>query len=403
MDISYGPEYEEFRQEVREFLASQWTGSKDPDDVRRFRRVATEHGYLYRLIPIEYGGAGRESDPMRSQIVAEEFARAGAPRELGGVSVSMLVPTLLERGEEWQKTKVIPPSLTGEITWCQGYSEPGAGSDLASLRTTAVLSDDEWVINGQKVWTTGGHLADYMFVLCRTEPDVPKHQGISYLLMDMRQPGVDVRPLKQITGTSEFNEVFLTDARTPADWIVGGRGEGWSVANTTLKHERNMVGSSAGSEGLLRSVVRLAQRRVVDGHPAIEDPAVRDRLVELQGYVDAQRYSGMIQFSRGLKGADAGVLPMLNKLASTNIGHGVAALAIDLLGSTSLLSGRPTTTSASLSDAPQAAAGVGDERFMNQYLGSLGLSIAGGASNIQRNIIAERGLGLPKDTTGVRE
>jgi alkylation response protein AidB-like acyl-CoA dehydrogenase len=406
MDLGYGPEYEDYRQEVRAFLDEHWpSAAKSPERVQGFRRFATEHGYLYRLIPKKYGGGGQEADPLKAQVVREEFRRAGAPQELGGISVQMLVPTLLDRGEEWQKERFIPPTLTGECVWCQGYSEPGSGSDLASLRTSAVLEDGEWVINGQKVWTTGGQYAQYMFILCRTEPGAPKHNGISYLLLDMRQPGVEVRPLKQITGTAEFNEVFFTNARTPADWIVGERGEGWSVANTTLVHERNMVGSISASDHLFNSVVKLAQRRSVSGRPAIEDPETRDRLVRIQGSLEAQRYSGLIQFTKSLKNQSSGILPMLNKLNNTNIGHDVASLAADLLGPLTMLSGDPTSVlSPSLAGSDLISGDdqgdvkkLGDERFMNQFLGSLGLAIAGGTSNIQRNIIAERGLGLPKE------
>jgi alkylation response protein AidB-like acyl-CoA dehydrogenase len=407
MDLSYGTEYDKFREEVRAFLKERWDETATtPEDVQAFRRLATEHGYLYRLIPTAYGGAGEGPDPLKAQVVREEFARAGAPQELSGISVQMLVPTLLERGEEWQKERFIPATLSGEYVWCQGYSEPSSGSDLASLRTRAVLDADGWVINGQKVWTSGAQHSQYMFVLCRTEPEAPKHEGISYLLLDMRQPGVEVRPLKQITGTSEFNEVFFTDARTPADWIVGKRGDGWSVANTTLAHERNMVGNVATSDHLINSLIRLAHRRERRGRPAIEDPEIQDRIVALQGYLEAQRYSGLMQFTKSLKDQPAGILPMLNKLNNTNIGHRVAAIAADLLDFLTMLSGDPTAslspTAAAYAESRSGRPKPGDERFMNQYLGSLGLAIAGGTSNIQRNIIAERGLGLPKDTTGVR-
>lgn len=392
LDLAYGPQYETFRAEVRAFLDDHWDPSTTTEEGQRaFRRLATEHGYLYRLIPKRYGGGGQEPDPLKATVVQEEFSRVGAPQELGGISVQMLVPTLVDRGAEWQREQFIPRTLTGEFEWCQGYSEPGAGSDLASLRTTAVLDGDEWVINGQKLWTTRGQFAQYMFVLCRTEPDAPKHEGISYLLLDMRQPGIEVRPLKQITGTSEFNEVFLTDARTPANWIVGERGEGWSVANTTLAHERNMVGNVAMADHLLASVTKLARRRMVRGRPAIEDPAIRERLLQIEGYVESLRYSGMIQFTKSLKGESAGILSLLNKISNTNISQRIALLVADLLQSLTMLDG-----------FAEPGVRLGDQRFMNQYLGSLGISIAGGASNIQRNIIAERGLGLPKDTTGIR-
>jgi alkylation response protein AidB-like acyl-CoA dehydrogenase len=387
VDLSYGHEYEAFRAQVRRFLRDEWTGPGGESDEAAFRKRATEAGYLYRSVPREYGGSGQEPDALRARVIREEFTRAGAPTEFKTMGTEMVVPTLLERGEEWQKARFIPATLRNEITWCQGYSEPDAGSDLASLKTSAFLDGDEWVINGQKVWTSNAHTATYMFVLARTEPDAPKRRGISYLLVPMGQPGVEVRPLRQITGEHEFNEVFLTDARTPASWIVGDRGDGWEVANTTLKHERAWVGDVAASEQLLQSLIRLAQRIVVDGRRAIEDPDVRQRLADLQGWVEAHRYAGYIQLSRALKGESAGGLALMNKLSNTNISARVAAVAIDLLGDTSLL---PHT---GVGDG----APVGSERWMFQFFGSLGSAIAGGSSNIQRNIIAERGLGLPRD------
>jgi alkylation response protein AidB-like acyl-CoA dehydrogenase len=385
VDLSYGAEYEDFRRQVGVFLDEHWDAERS--DPARFRRMATEAGMLYRTVPVEYGGGGQEPDVLKARVIQEEFDRRGAPREIRSLGTELLVPTLLDRGAEWQKSKFIPPTIAGEISWCQGYSEPGSGSDLASLSTQAVLDGDEWVINGQKVWTSFAVEADFMFLLARTEPDAPKHRGISYLLVSMDQPGIEVRPLRQITGDCEFNEVFFTDARTPVDWIVGGRGEGWQVANTTLRHERAWVGDVAQPEHLLLSLVRLAARTQREGRPAITDPDMQRRLADVQGMVEAQRYSGYIQLSRSLRRESAGVLPLLNKLSSTVIASHVAAIALDLVGDAALL---PHTGAGG--EAP-----VGSERWMYQFFGSLGSAIAGGSSNIQRNIIAERGLGLPRD------
>ena len=382
-----GPRYERFREEVRQFLTNHSPGrSASREEAIAFRKLATERGYLNRSIPRRLGGGEQPADPLEAQIVAEEFGRAGAPHA-AGIGATMLAPTLLERGEEWQRLRFIPPTLTGEILWCQGYSEPGAGSDLASLQTRALLDGQEWIVNGHKVWTTQAHEADYMFVLARTEPDAPKRQGISYLLLDMHQPGVEVRPLRQITGTAEFNEVLLTDARTPADWIVGARGEGWSVANTTLRHERASVGSVAGLDGQFASLVKLAQRVQLDGRPAIEDPGVRCRLVDLQARLEVQRYCGYFQMSRAAAGRSSGPVGMMSKLAATDFGEQVAALALDLLGEDGLLA----PTGGTPGERP------GNERWLMQFFGSIALAIAGGSSNIQRNIIAERALGLPRD------
>jgi alkylation response protein AidB-like acyl-CoA dehydrogenase len=388
MDLTYGPDYERFRGEVRAFLDRHWRPSDDSVDIAAFRKIAVDAGYLYRSIPRRYGGAEQPVDVLKARVIREEFTAARAPMELKSLGTQLLVPTLLEAGAEWQKELFIEATITGQIKWCQGYSEPGAGSDLASLRTRAKLVGDHWLVNGQKVWTSHAHEADYMFLLARTDPDAPKREGISYLLVAMDQPGIEVRPLRQITGESEFNEVFLTDATTPADWIVGRPGEGWAVANTTLKHERAWVGDVTESDHLLNSLIRLArQTRGPGGRPWIEDRSMRSRLMEVQGYVEAHRYSGYLQLSRSLKGESAGVLGLTNKISNTNISERIAAIAIDILGDASLL--------------PHTGTGgpgkVGPERWMYQYFGSIASAIAGGASNIQRNIIAQRGLGLPRD------
>ena len=403
MDLGYGTEYEAFREQVRAFLGAHWPppdsnpeGSRPadatPDQIRSFRRAAVDAGYLYRNIPRRYGGSEQEPDILAAQIIREEFGSVRAPTELTGQGPQMLAPTLLERGSEWQKEHFVCKAIEGEHLWCQGYSEPGAGSDLASLRTTGVVQDGEWVINGQKIWTSHWKRAQYMFALVRTEPEASKHAGISYLLLEMDQPGVEVRPLRQITGDSEFAEVFFDDARTPEDWIVGERGQGWAVSRSLLRHERNMIGSANRSAGLFRSLLRLARKARIDGRPAVEDRQVREALAAIHGYVETQRCSSYIQLTRELTGRDSGTLGMFNKIGDTNIGQEVSKLAQRLLGPESALAPRgqpPGRTS-------------GNEKWMNQFMGSLGMAIAGGTTNIQRNIIAERGLGLPRDSAAAK-
>jgi alkylation response protein AidB-like acyl-CoA dehydrogenase len=389
MDLTYGPAYAAFREEVRAFLAANWPGSNGSVDAAAFRKSAIEAGYLYRSIPRRYGGCEEPPDVLKARVIREEFTAAGAPTELRSLGTQLLVPTLLEAGADWQKERFIEATITGQITWCQGYSEPGAGSDLASLRTKATLVGDTWVISGQKVWTSFAHEADYMFLLARTDPSAPKRKGISYLLVPMDQPGIEIRPLRQITGESEFNEVFLSEATTAADWVVGAPGEGWAVANTTLKHERAWVGDVTESDHLMTSLIRLARRTPgPGGRPWIEDARMRSRLMEVQGFVEAHRYSGYYQLSRALKGESTSALGLTNKMSSTRTAERIAAIAIDILGDASLL--------------PHTGAGggarIGAERWMYQYFGSMGSAIAGGASNIQRNIVAQRGLGLPRDT-----
>ena len=392
MDLSFGPEYEAFRQEVRAFLKQQWPPADGVNDasVLAFRKRAVERGYLLRSIPKKYGGSEQPADEIRSIVLREEFRRARAPMEYRGIGTMMLVPTLLERGEEWQKELFVPKSVTGEFIWCQGYSEPGSGSDLASLKTRAELVGDEWVINGQKIWTTQAHQADYMFCLCRTEPGAPKHAGISYLLIPMKQPGIEVRPLKNMAGGEDFNEVFLTKAKTRRDWIVGKRGEGWLVSRTTLKHERNSIGSSETSSLQFLGLVQLAKTALRNGKPAIQDPEIRQRLVNLEGNVRAHQYSGLYQLTKSVKREDPGPIGTMNKLISTNIGNEVARIALDLVGEDGLLDSSPDERTMGM--APGNSRG-----WIGQYLYSLGIATAGGTANIQRNVIGERGLGLPRD------
>ncbi len=395
MDLSYGKQYEEFRAQVQEFLGKHWPPKGADAELpkeegrRRFRALATEQGYLSRSIPKRYGGSEQEPDEIKANIIREEFRRVHAPGDVTGIGTMMLVPTLLEKGEEWQKEKFVGATIRGEIRWCQGYSEPGSGSDLASLKTRAELVGDEWVINGQKIWTTTALNADYMFCLCRTEPEAPKHGGISYLLIPMKQPGIEVRPLRQMTGGADFNEVFLTDAKTPKDWIVGKRGEGWLVSRATLKHERNSIGAAATSTAMLAGLVHLAKTTKRGGKPCIEDPEIRQRLVAIEGYVRSHEYSGYRQLTLNSRGESPGILQLMNKLMSTNIGSEVAKLALDVLGEDGLLDAQAGEEMVMLP--------AGNRSWIAQYMYSLGIAVAGGTANIQRNVIGERGLGLPRD------
>ncbi len=395
MDLSYSSEAEAFRETVAKWLEANWPLSESEkeglsfeEQCAVFRKRATEAGYLNRSIPRQYGGSEQEPDVITAQVIREEFSKKWAPMEVRGIGTMMLVPTLLERGEQWMKDKFVEKTVNGEITWCQGYSEPGSGSDLASLKTRGELVDGEWVINGQKIWTTNAVEADYMFILVRTEPDAPKHAGISYLLIDMKQPGIEVRPLKQMTGTAEFNEVFFTDAKTPEDWIVGKRGEGWLVSRTTLKHERNSIGATEQTDMLFNRLVKLAKETKLDGKPAIENADIRDRLGQLEGYILAHKYSGFRQLTADMKGEDPGIIRLMTKLSSTEIGHKVAKIALDLLGDDGMFSAGNHRMGGGL---------TGSQPWIGHYMMSLGIAIAGGTANIQRNVIAERGLGLPRD------
>ncbi len=391
MDLSYGAEAEAFRAEVAGFLKEAWQpgerrGGALREFIAAFRSQATGKGYLYRSIPRSFGGSEQPADVVRAQVIREAFTRARAPMEVTGNGMNMLVPTLLERGTPAQKACFIPPTMTGDYIWGQGYSEPGSGSDLASVRCRAELVGDEWVINGQKIWTSQGDRATHMFALVRTEKQAAKHAGISYLLLDLHQPGVTRRPIRQMTGESGFYEFFFDDAKAPADWIVGARGEGWQVSRTTLKHERASIGSADSLGGQFAKLVELAGEVTRFGKPAIKDPEIRQALARIEGWVMAHRYSSYRLFSLAAAQEAPGLIGLMMKLLLTETGHDIALLAQELIGDAAFIE-------------PEAAGtrGRGPEKWLDQIMGSLGNSIAGGTTNIQRNVIAERGLGLPRD------
>jgi alkylation response protein AidB-like acyl-CoA dehydrogenase len=391
MDLKLTPEMEAFRAEVRKFLEThreawqQAVASERPREAAlAWQRLLIEHGYAARTIPKEYGGFGAEPDILKSRIIAETFIEAGAPRGLASQGISMLVPTLLEVGSEEQKKRWIGPTLRGEVIWCQGYSEPGAGSDLASLQTKAVEDGDDFLISGQKIWTSTAHASDMIFCLVRTEPDAPKHEGISYILFPMTTPGIEVRPLKTMTGGAEFNEVFFTDVRVPKSAVVGGRGRGWFVANATLKHERGMLGGSNAAESRLKAIVELMRTETVDGQRLIDNPALRDRVMQLQARVLAMKYNGLRTLTASITGESAGLAAMVVKLQGCELNHQLAAMAIDALGELGILYG----------DGPHLRA---KGTWQWNYMFDLGLIIGGGTAQIQKNIISERGLGMPRE------
>ncbi len=390
MDLSFGPEYEQFREEVRDFLnehggdAPKNAALRSPELIAWQKRLI-EHGYTARTIPKEYGGYGAEPNIIQSRIIAEEFAAARVSAGMGGQGISMLVPTLLELGSEEQKQQFIRPTIEGEMIWCQGYSEPGAGSDLASLTTSAVLDGDEWVVNGQKIWTSTAHLADWIFCLVRTEPDAPKHKGISFLLFKMDTPGIEVRPLVDMTGVANFNETFFTDVRVPKGQIVGARGQGWQVANSILGFERDSLGDPNIMLTRLNALIELMKTETIDGIRMIDNPVYRDRLMQIQGRVMAMQFNDLrILSSRINKGQDAGLARMVVKLQGTELRHELEGLAVDIMGEVGLAFGKNPYLR-------------GGGSWQNQYMFFLGLIIGGGTSQIQKNIISERGLDMPRE------
>lgn len=386
MDLEIGPEYEELRQQVRAFLDAHKTtapragvaSSRDPR-VLDWQKNLVDNGYAARTVPREYGGYGAEPDLLETIIIDEEFARARVFRGIENQGISMFVPTVLHYGTEEQKRRYVPPTIRGEMIWCQGYSEPAAGSDLASLQTRGHLDGDEWVINGQKIWTSSAREADMMFCLVRTEPEAKKHGGISYILLDMESPGIDVRPLKTMAGDSTFNEVFLTDVRAPRENLVGERGQGWEIATYLLRFERNMLGRSSQTETLLDSCAD-----VLRDTGALEDPLYRDRLMRLRARVLAMKYHGLRLLTDRLQGRESGVSGLITKLNGCQLNYDVCGLAIDALGERGVLK----------KGSPRAR---DDGAWQTQHMYALGLIIGGGTAQIQKNIIAERGLGLPRE------
>jgi len=397
MDLAYSAEYEDFRRETRAFLENHrgqfpkpYGGGRPATDMLAWQKLLIENGYAARTIPRVYGGYGAAPDILKSRIIAEEFTRAKAPTGIAGQGISILVPTLLEVGSEEQKRQYIAPTLRGEIIWCQGYSEPGAGSDLASLQTRGVEDGGDFLINGQKIWTSTAQSADMIFCLVRTESERAKHQGISYILFPMTIPGIDVRPLKTMTGNAEFNEVFFTDVRVPQQNVVGGRGQGWFVANATLKYERGMLGDPNAANTRLQAIIELMKEETAGGQRLMDNAVLRDRLMQLQARVMAMQFHGLRLVTAAATGDDVGLARLIVKLEGCELNHQLAAFAIDALGELGVL----------YHDSPHLRA---NGFWQRAYMFDLGLIIGGGTAQIQKNIIAERGLGMPREPKLARE
>ena len=399
MNLSYSEEYEAFRREVRAFLDQHWTEDdrttaaeapilamprRQTEREADLRRKAVDAGYLYKSVPRAYGGSEQPFDAFKSTIISEEFRRAKAPREIPGQGVAMLVPTLVEHGTPAQKDELIKPTIQGDLLWCQGYSEPGAGSDLASLRTKGELDGDHWVVNGQKIWTSNASEAHWMFALVRTEPDAPKHHGITYMLIKMDTPGIEVRPLKQLNGGTDFTEVFFEDVRVPKESIVGKRGEGWQVSRSTLKHERAFIGGTDYVRKTFDGLLMLAQFTKLRGQPAIQQQSIRERLVELEARLVAAEYHGKRLLTMSGRKQDTGLAGLITKNATSKLQYDLVNTALDIMGDgTALATGEEKAPFSGM--------------FVDAYMWTFALLIGGGTTNIQRNIIAERGLGLPRD------
>jgi alkylation response protein AidB-like acyl-CoA dehydrogenase len=402
MDPTYAADADAYRQKVQAFLAeklpSTWGGMGQLEGealsefVAEWRTTLYEAGYLAPGWPVEYGGGGLTA--LEQVILAEEFAKAGVPT--GGPNdvfgIQMLGNTLLLQGTDEQKAHYLPRILSGEDTWCQGYSEPNAGSDLSNVGLKADLDGDQWILNGQKIWTSAGHLADHIFTLARTDPDAPKHKGISFLLVDMRQPGVEVRPIKMISGDSEFNEVFYTDAVCPKENVVGGVNDGWRVAMTLLGFERGEAAATIPIrfQAELDRLLLLAKERGVAG-----DPRIRQRLAWAHSKVQIMRFNGMRVLTQFLHGHHPGPDGAISKLYWSEYHKLLTELAVDILGAEAMTpSGRQPSSAFQADDAgaPNSSAS-----WVATMLNSRAGTIYAGSSQIQRNIIGEMVLGLPKE------
>jgi alkylation response protein AidB-like acyl-CoA dehydrogenase len=363
-------------------FSGTWGGrrraERESDDERVWREVMAERGYTAPTWPARYGGGGL--DPARAAVLSDELRRLGMPAPLVGFGLVMVGPTLLEFGTEEQKLEHLPPIVRGEIRWCQGYSEPGAGSDLAGLRTTAVLDGDQWVIEGHKVWTSYADLSDWIFCLTRTNPGAKKQAGISFLLVDMRQPEITTRPIALISGASPFCEVFFDRARTPRDQVVGGVDAGWTVAKTLLQHERATLGQAfAGSvSGDESDLVALARRADGTDEGALADPLQRDAIAQIAMDERAFLLLAQIAARRGKPGADSSALKVFGtELNQRRLELGVALAGPDALGW----------------DGPGFE--PDDLTRTRDWLRSRGNSIEGGTTEVQLGILARQVLGLP--------
>ena len=401
MNLNYGPEYKNFKKEVISFC-KKWEGVHFVDEAKspltsitkiggkkitrtEWQSILIKEGYFARSIPKEYGGYGGESDVIKNRIIASEFSNNKIPSPMSGQGIDMLVPTLLELGTEEQKKQYIEKTLLGEIIWCQGYSEPNAGSDLASLQTKGELVDGNWVINGQKIWTSTAQYSQMMFCLVRTEPEAKKHAGISYLLIPMETPGIDIRPLVDMTLKAGFNEVFFTDVTIPDTNIVGKRGEGWAVANATLTHERGSLTDPNGTMNRVNSLIDRMKKETVNGKKLIDIPVYRDKLMGLQAKVMAFQSNSLRVLSAKINsGQDVKMAGMIQKYYGTELRHELEGFAVDVMGEIGTL----------YEDSPHLR-DKGSWQFLYMYY--LGLIIGGGTSQIQKNIIAERGLGMPRE------
>jgi alkylation response protein AidB-like acyl-CoA dehydrogenase len=390
MDLNYGPEEERFRARVKTFFENNLPkgsgsdfGSLGRDEVsflRDWQRKLYEHGFLGMSWPREYGGQGASAIEMA--IFNEESAKVRAPGPLNVLGLSLAGPTIIAHGTPEQKSRHLAKILSCDEIWCQGFSEPGSGSDLGSLRTRAEQHGDEFIVNGQKVWTSLAHIADWCMLLVRTDATLPKHRGLSYLLVDMKTPGVTVKPLRQMTGSAEFNEMFFEDVHVPRENLLGGLNNGWKVAMTTLANERGTMSLAMAARFFMTYNEMVSMCRNL-ARPVLKDPRVRQQLAQFFVDLQALKYTLYRSFSTILRGGTPGPEGSVSKIAWSELNQRMHEFAMHVEGPGSQLMGRQTYA-------------VESGRWQYGYLRSRANTIEAGTSEIQRNIIAERVLGLPR-------
>jgi len=384
MDFSFTPAQEDFRAEVRAWLEANRPAADIGDwpSLREWHRTLHDGGWAAIAWPREYGGRGAA---LADQIIFnQELARLGLPIGCNPLGIIMAGPALIQWGTDEQKRRFIPPILSGDEIWCEGLSEPGTGSDLAAIETRATADGEFLIVNGHKVWTTLAHRADYCQLFVRINPAAPRHRGLGCVLVDMHSAGVTVRPLRQMSGDSEFNEIFFDDVRVPRANLLGPADGGWAVLMSTLMHERIGIGETIGGvDRTLADLVELARIEAPDGSRMKNDPAVRNQLAQFAIEAAARRYNGMRSLTRRLKGQPPGPEASVSKLVATELTQRMVRAAATMIGLYTVL------------DAGSPFAPDGD--WARRILRAESLTIAGGTSAVQRNMIGERMLGLPRN------
>jgi len=396
MDFDDTPQEAAFRKKARAWLEKNAEPRK-PDDAgtdelseredagaiaaaKAWQAKKFDQGWAVLTWPKEYGGQALSR--VESVVWNQEESKFKTPLNIYGIGHGMLGPTLMAHGTPEQKERYLRDMARGQVVWCQLFSEPAAGSDLAGLRTSAVRDGDDWVLNGQKIWSTGAQYSDWGMIVTRSDPEAPKHAGLTYFIVDMKSKGIEIRPIKQINGGSGFNEVFFSDTRVPESNRLGGVGDGWRVALTTLMNERVAIGGGAGS-GRFRDLLAVARKARRNGRPAIEDSAVRQRLADFYIKSKGLQYTGMRTLTALSQGQTPGPEGSIGKAVGAPLGQQMAAFALELMGSLGALH--------------DEAVVPGEGMWQDAYLGSPGLRSAGGTDEILRNIIAERVLRLPPE------